>query len=149
MGSVSANQTISAIAGAVTFSQWETAINFTGSASATPRGDGVANLLKYFYDIDPATPMTQGDRAGLPTLGFDDTSTPGTTYMVLDYRQYEYAAGISVNVQTSADLQSWTTVSPPDIAKQVGSDQGDPIMEVGVKWNGGRSQFIRLSITQP
>jgi sugar lactone lactonase YvrE len=148
-GGASNNFVISAVAGAQTFAQWETSIGFTGGATETPRGDGVPNLLKYFYDIDPAGTMTQADRAGLPTLNFDDTSTPGTEYMVLDYRQSLYATGLTVNVQTSTDLKTWTTVAPPAIVKQIGTDSGDPIMEVGVIYNGGPRQFIRLSITQP
>jgi hypothetical protein len=59
--------------------------------------------------------------------------------------------GITVNVQTSADLKAWTTVSPPDIFQQVNTDPntGDPIMEVGVKTTGAPTQFMRLNVTNP
>ena len=112
-----------------------------------PRHDGVPNLLKYLCDIDPSVTMSATDRAALPAFGV--TMTGGTPWLTLTYRENTEATGITVNVQTSTDLQTWTTMSPPDIVKQVGADGGDPIMEVGVKRNGSARQFIRLSITQP
>jgi hypothetical protein len=119
--------------------------------NATPENDGIPNLLKYLFDIDPANPMSAADRAALPVVGLDTTSTPGTEYLTLTYRESASATGITVNVQTSSDLQTWTTVSPPDLSQQVGTDltTGDPIMEVGVTANGSTEQFIRLNVTSP
>jgi hypothetical protein len=115
----------------------------------TPENDGVTNLLKYLCDINPSRPMTAADRAALPIVGM--TTVNGTTYLTLTYRQYAMETGITINVQTSADLQTWTTVNPPDLSQQVGTDgtTGDPIMEVGVAVNGTKKQFIRLNVTQP
>jgi hypothetical protein len=81
-------------------------------------------------------------------VGLDTTTTPGTKYITLTYRENPFASGLTINVQTSSDLQTWTTVSPPDLSKQVGTDltTGDPIMEVGVIVNSPSKQFIRLNV---
>jgi hypothetical protein len=117
--------------------------------TATPENDGMANLLKFLFNIDPARPMLGSDRTALPTVG--TTTTGGTEYLTLTYRQYASASGITVNVQTSSDLKTWTTVNPPSFSQQIGTDSttGDPIMEVGVLANGTNKQFIRLNVTMP
>ena len=134
-----------------TFDQWCSQQNMASVPTATPLNDGVPSLLKYFYDINPARPMTPADLAAMPTVGTDTTSNPGTQYLTLTYRKYASAIGVTVNVQTSPDLKTWTTVDPPDLSQQVGTDPntGDPIMEVGVKANGAGPQFVRLNFTQP
>jgi hypothetical protein len=93
--------------------------------------------------------MLGSDRTALPTVG--TTTTGGTEYLTLTYRQYASASGITVNVQTSSDLKTWTTVNPPSFSQQIGTDSttGDPIMEVGVLANGTNKQFIRLNVTMP
>jgi hypothetical protein len=117
--------------------------------TATPQNDGIPNLLRYLFDINPTVPMSAADRAELPTVG---TTTIGNTqYLTLTYRQYALETGITVNVQTSPDLQTWTTVTP-GLSQQIGTDQatGDPIMEVGVTVpTNATKQFIRLDVTDP
>ena len=146
-----------------TFSQWEASDNFTGNATvigptATPENDGISNLLKYFYDINPTAPMTAADRAALPTAGTDTTTTPGTQYLTLTYRQYALKTGITMNVQASTDLQTWTTLTltqnPTPAAttytlQQVNTDPvtSNPIMQVEVL-PAGTQEFIRLNVTQ-
>ncbi len=134
-----------------TFGQWESFYGFTGGLTDTPEKDSVPNLLKYVYDINPSGPMNGLDRAALPTVGIDTTTTPGTQYLTLTYRQYAALTDVTINVQTSSDLQNWSTVNPPALFKQVSTDSitGDPIMEVGVKLTGAKQQFIRLNVTQP
>jgi len=139
----------------MTFNQWETFYSTSGPTT-TPQNDGIPNMLKYLYDIDPTKPMSASDRAALPALGIDSTTTPGTEYLTLTYRENPLMTGITVNAQTSPDLKTWTTLKtsdvPPDfLSQQVGTDSttGDPMMEVGVKMNGSTKQFIRLNVTQP
>jgi len=131
------------------FTNWENGFSFAGAATATPEGDGVPNLLKYLFDINPTGPMSSTDRAALPAIGTDTATNPGTTYLTLTYRQYAGLAGVTVNFQTSPDLRTWTTITP-DINQEIGTDPntGDPIMEVGVIATGTK-QFIRLNVTQP
>ena len=108
----------------------------------------LSNLLKFLLDINPATPMSASDRAALPTVGVDTTSTPGRTYLTLQYRQSPAASGVSVGVQTSTDLQTWQTVTSA-VPQPTGVDAGtgDPIMEVKVDVTDQPVSFIRLQVT--
>jgi len=132
--------------------------NYQGSATgtltisvgtATPQNDGVPNLLKYLCDINPTRPMIAADRAALPTLG---TMTMGNSpYLTLTYRQYSSETGITINVEISNDLKTWTTLTNPTII-QTGTDTTktppDPIMQVQVPASGTK-QFLRLNVTSP
>jgi uncharacterized repeat protein (TIGR03803 family) len=129
-----------------TFAAWEAAKGITDAPSAKPRGDGVSTLLKYLCDIDPRVPMTAADRAALPTLGMTDAG-----YLTLTYRQFALKTGVTVNVQTSSDLINWTTLNPPALEQQIGSDvnTGDPIIEVGIKPVTSGNHYLRLNVTLP
>ncbi len=146
---------VTLIPGSENYTAWAGAILQRGAAkrpaisgpAATPQGDGVSNLLKYVCNIDPARPMTAADRAALPVVG--TVTTNGTRYLTLTYRRYALLTGTTVNVQTSPDLVTWTTVANPTVLAS-GSDPvtGDPITQVGVPFTGSR-EFIRLNVTQP
>ena len=141
-----------------TFAQWESAYltaqqlqtAAVSSASATPMHDGIPNLLKYFVGIDPTKPVTPADRSALPTLGYDTTTTAGTSYLTMTYRENELASGMAVNVQTSTDMVTWQTVTP-NFTRNLGTDSttGDPIVEVEVKTGSTKQQFIRLNLSMP
>ncbi len=146
---------VTLISGSESYSAWaaqyfsaaqQSAPTVSGSA-AVPQSDGVSNLLKYAFNIDPARPMTAADRAALPTPG--TATINGTRYLTLTYRHYTLLTGTSINVQTSPDLMTWTTVTNPTVLSS-GSDPvtGDPTTQVGVPFTGSR-EFIRLSVTQP
>jgi hypothetical protein len=142
-----------------TFSAWASEYGGGPSISdpnAIPESDGVVNLNKYLFDINPIEVMSATDRAALPAVGM--STTGGIHYLTLTYRQYAGISGISVNVQTSADLRTWTTLTltttiptPATYTlQQVSTDlnTGDPIMQVQVPSIGTR-EFIRLNVTQP
>ena len=133
----------------VTFNQWLTRYSLVGGSTSTPQNDGIPTLLKYLFDINPTAPLSSTDRAALPAA--TTTTSGGTRYLALTYRHNALVSGVTINVETSTDLQTWTTTSPPDLSQQIGTDPstGDPIMEVGVKANGTNKQFIRLNVTQP
>jgi beta-xylosidase len=141
---------IASMAAQTPFSQWATQYSsLTGGITGTPENDGVSNLFKYFCDINPTVPMTVANQAVLPTVGTDTTTLPGTSYLSLTYRMSALACGVTINLQGSPDLKTWTTLTP-DINQQIGKDgvTGDPIMELGVKLVG-TCEFLRLNITSP
>ena len=78
--------------------------------NATPENDGVTNLTKYFFDVNPAEVMTPADIAALPAVG--TTTNNGLLYLTLTYRENPLASGVSLQVQTSPDLQTWQPVTP-------------------------------------
>jgi hypothetical protein len=78
-------------------------------------------------------------------------TTPGTTYLALFYRNSSAATGITPQLQSSPDLQNWTTVVTPDIDQPAGTDTltGDPIQEMGVKLGSNTKLFLRLAVPNP
>jgi len=71
-------------------------------------------------------------------------------YITLTYRQSASMMGTSIHVQTSTDMQNWSTVTP-DFTQNMGTDAntGDPIIQVQVNSTGNSKEFIRLNVTQP
>jgi hypothetical protein len=148
------------------FSQWEAQPGYFSSTqltnpaisgpTATPENDGVPNLMKYLYNINPTLPMTNGDRASLPVVG--TTTIGGNPYLTLTYGQNSLETGITINVQCSPDLQNWTTLtlttgtptSSQYIEQPTGQadPNGDPYMEIEVLLSGTK-EFIRLDVTSP
>jgi uncharacterized delta-60 repeat protein len=131
----------------LSYSQWQTANSITGSPTASPLNDGVPNLLKYVYHINPSRPMSATDWAALPATG--TTTSGGTPCLTLTYRQNGALSRVTVNVQTSSDLTTWQTLANTAIT-QTGADHltGDPIMQAQVPFTG-TAQFLRLNVTNP
>ena len=149
-GTGTAILTLTVNAGTTSFNTWESHyFNSTqlgnpavSGPAATPQGDGVTNLLKYLCDIDPSRPMTAADRAVMPTLG---TTADGKN-LTLTYRQYVNLTGVTVTLQNSTDLVTWTVVMNAG-PTMVGTDAttGDPIMQMQVPITAPQ-QFIRLNV---
>jgi hypothetical protein len=139
----------------LTYSQWS-AIYFTAQQlsqqtvsglSAIPQHDNISNLEKYVLDINPARTMQLSDFGALGAGGI--VTYNGALCQTLTYRENPAITGITVNVQTSPDLKTWTTVTP-SFTRNIGTDTStlDPIIEVGVPTNGA-SQFLRLQVSSP
>jgi hypothetical protein len=131
------------------YSQWVSQFpGFTDTnPTDTPENDGVANLQKYAFDINPTTPTSATDHAALPKIG--SAMVSGQQVLTLTYREYALETNISYNVQSSPDLQTWTTMSKPTIVPD-GQDPntGDPIMQAQVPVTSAH-QFLRLQVTSP
>jgi probable HAF family extracellular repeat protein len=149
----------SAQANTVTFAQWQVlkfGANATNSLiagpTATPQNDGVPNLLKYLYDINPTGPMSSNDRAALPIL--HTVTVSGTAYLTLTYRQYAEETGLAFKVQASNNLVTWSDdTTPADQPQPTGvtdptSTPPDPFMQLRVPVTG-TPQFIRLQVIGP
>jgi len=149
--------------GKLTFVEWEGQPGFftTGQVntpaisgpSVTFERDGVPNLFKYLYDINPALPMSAADRAALPVIDVNETGD-----LTLTFREYALETGVAISVQTSFDLRTWTTLSQSQTLspttytiQPVGAPEanGDQNMEVDVKPTGASRQFIRLILSMP
>ena len=135
------------VTGGTTFTTWEGGFGAVSALAATPENDGISNLLKYLFDINPSREMTAADHAALPAFSIADSG--GADYLALTYRQYARQTGITVNVQTSSDLQTWQTETNPTFT-EIGLDPvtSDPIMQVEVPVST-TALFIRLNVTSP
>ena len=138
---------------AATYSQWaagyfnsaELITPSISGASATPHGDGVPNLMKYAFDIDPAAPISAPDRAILPQGALKRIS--GHSYLTLTYLESQIASGLRCQLQSSAALATWRD-QLPEITNYLMVD-GDRLVEAGVKLDGVSPRFLRLRLTVP
>jgi len=141
-----------------TFANWLAFYNLptdtTSQAVALSENDGVVNLLKYLFDINPDATMAATDYAALPDV--DEVVVNSVPYLTMTYRQYISETGLTILVQASPDLQTWTpltlTTGTPTATtytlQQIGTDSntGDPIMQVQTALTGS-NQFLRLNVT--
>lgn len=71
-------------------------------------GDGVKNLISYALDVPPVGSAALGE---MPTCTLD-TTTPGGPWHVLTFRENLEARDITVVLESSPDLATWTPVVP-------------------------------------
>lgn len=124
----------------------------TASAGATadPEDDGTENLLKFALGINPTVTMSAADAAALPAGGVDAATTPGTLYLTLKYRLNPFATGITISIQTSPDLKTWSTVTPAILrVSDIDAATGYPIMQAEAVTTGSSRAFMRLNVTMP
>ena len=117
----------------LTYSAWETKYFGTdtvdGASTATPFHDGVSNLLKYFSDINPTHSITSTDRAYLPYTSI--VTSGNVPYLALSYRQSSTITGVTAQLQSSTDLQSWQTVTPTVLGNTSDPVTHDSLIEEG------------------
>lgn len=114
---------------AVSFDAWVSAAGMTGEdagRTASPRGDGVANLLKFAFNMDPLVPDGRrltpdgGETAGLPS-GEHVVLPDGRIALRMEYirRKASSAPGISYAVQFASDLHDWAEPGLPETATSI------------------------------
>lgn len=115
---------VSAVPAPATFAAWAAAAGLSGADAqplANPSGDGVVNLLKYAFNLNPAAP----DRRGLPPDGTGDAGLPRIDSVkvrdLVDAVEITWlkrsGAGLVYTVESSAGLQTWETV--PGVSRDV------------------------------
>lgn len=109
--------------------------------AASPANDGVANLLKYAFGMNPNT----NSRTGLPIGG--RAMVNGTDCLTLIYRANDVATDISYHPEWSADLSAWSNTG---LTEQGLSDDGAiKQIRAAVPLNSAPKLFMRLRITRP
>ncbi|MBN8458818.1 MAG: DUF2271 domain-containing protein [Verrucomicrobia bacterium] len=135
------------------FSRWITASGVSPSLAEplqNPSGDGVSNLLKFAFNLDPSKAdvrkltVGSGQSAGLPGIA----ATPGPV-LKLEYlrRKTSSNPGITYTPQFGSDLTGWTNAT------------GGTVVSVDTTWErvtvtdspppGAGIRFGRVRITQP
>ena len=110
--------------------------------SANPAHDGMANLLKYAFGLDPTL---VDSAAGLPVAG----QSAGT--LTLSYIRRHDIADLAYTVEVSSDLVNWQ--SGPGYTQELSvtalDAQRDQVFVVDlVPLSGSVKRFIRLRVTQ-
>jgi hypothetical protein len=129
---------------------WQQA-NFTAAQLANPAlsgptgdadGDGMPNLLKYAFDINPLV----SNGSGGPALTFYSQS--GRNYMALTYRRNIEATDLIYDVQVNSSLSpaSWTTVVAPEEILGQDPSTGDLYIQRSIDITGMPEEFMRLNI---
>jgi hypothetical protein len=116
------------------------------SPSADPANDGIPNLLKYAFNLNP----TESEVQGLPVASMMAPGD-GKSYLTISYTQLQSATDILYTVQVSSDLVNW--ISGSSATKQVSSvSNNDGTSTVVVRdltpVSSGGARFIRVQISQ-
>lgn len=105
-------------------------------ASASPAGDGVSNLLKYAFGLDPFTPSA----ASMPAAALDSGS------LAITYNQVLSATDITYTVQWSADLVSWSNAGVTE--QVIGSNASTRQVRASVTGAPSVAKFLRIQVSQ-
>jgi hypothetical protein len=119
------------------YAQWAAGIpGFTDNApDADPDGDGISNLMEYLQGSDPMVPGT-----------FDMTSTELTpTEVQFTYRRSLTATGVTLGVEWSTDLQTWTSTGVSYGPSQIVGNNYEATAYVPLA--GNAAIFTRLRVT--
>jgi hypothetical protein len=131
-------------------SQWFTPAQLSdptiSGLNAMPAGDGISNLLKYAFNLNPFA-------SGLGSLPAESTMAfGGTNYLTLTYTQNFLATDISYVPEISGDLTNWYS-GPGYIVPVSSTPNGDGVTETVIVRDaapiGTLPAFIRLEVTQP
>ena len=108
----------------------------TGSAADTadPAGDGILNLLKRAFNLNPLLAETTGIPFGTLNGGV----------FTLTYQQSLAATDLNFLVESSPDLVNWTTTHVTDVV--VSSNGGTAIHNASIPV-AGNTQFLRVLVT--
>ncbi len=114
------------------------------SPDADPDGDGVPNLLKYVFDINPVTGMSSGDAAKLPHPGTE--TIDGLPYFVFIFNKSSHATA-TLSFEGCANLSggAWQTVVP-DITETTAPDPVtlDQTVTYKIRMDTSQARFFRL-----
>ena len=116
------------------------------SPSADAAGDGIPNLLKYAWNIDPLRGVQTGDPNGQPPRA-EMTTAGGSPAFCFRWRRNRQATGVDLFPQSSHSLApgSWSNL-PSSSVFQTGQDPvtGDTLYEVLVDPASAPKMFLRL-----
>jgi endonuclease/exonuclease/phosphatase family metal-dependent hydrolase len=124
------------------FAEWAAGLA-DATATGDSDGDGVGNLLEYFYGLNPAAAD-----AFSPALQV----TSGGTELTFDYRRNKAAVGVTGTVEATTELAgtpAWTSADV--ISDALITDFGlYETRRATITVNGGETRkFVRLRVTQP
>ncbi len=98
----------------------------SAALDADPGGEGVTNLQKYAFGLDPKAPC----RDGLPSMEVR-TEDEGEAYLWISYRRPEGREDVRYSVQVSADPSEWESIDESGARTEWSSDSdGTPVISV-------------------
>jgi hypothetical protein len=114
-----------------------------------PSGDGIVNLLKYAFNLDPhqaigTPPVPNPAPTGLPIAGLLGGS--GGPFVTLTYRRLDAASDLTYAVEQSSTLATFTTAT---VAEDILSDDGKlQVVRAKLPIGANGKQFLRVRVTK-
>jgi len=130
------------------YSQWATTYYSSdpanGADGASPLGDGVPNLLKYFAI---SIRLSHERKRSRRFAGVGLTSISGSSYLTLSFRQNREETALRQRADFR-DLQTWQTVAPITSLPQArfGDRRSVDAIPGRVAPSGAAKEFIRLNL---
>jgi hypothetical protein len=136
------------------FDSWVLNAGLSGANSArnaTPRNDGITNILKFAFNLNPNAPDVRklvpgaGNSAGLP-CGFVSTASDRKA-LVIEYirRKASSNPGVTYTVEFSSDLKIWTPASLPETVVSI-DDTWESVVVMDNPPIGSSSRMGRVKI---
>ena len=127
----------------LTYAAWSASIAWPAGADTSPGGDadgdGLANAVEYVLNTDPLS-ATASERPMVTTFGAAFEFT---------YRRRINAGAVDVDVQTSVNLRSWTSLGPGARSGSVDAATDQYSLNVPMTGGAGDKIFFRLGVTIP
>jgi|GEM_PF-1077202 len=138
VSSTTSNDVILTVNGGATFSAWQLSkFNSTqlGNSAisgplATPANDGVSNLFKYAFNLDPFTSITYSQVLAEPTVSGND----------LIFTFQAIRTDVNYSFEASNDLSQWTSVTTVSNGTQ---------LTATYSMTGHPSAYFRVRVTMP
>lgn len=146
---------VAASAPVPTFGEWAAAAGLTGEDAlplAAPSGDGVENLVKYAFNLDPTRPdrrmfdPTDSVPAGLPAIALEGGA--GEFMLVLEFLRRR-DSGLVYRPEFSVDLHDWIAGRDVETVEIVDEDWERVRVRQPVDFDSGEQVFGRVRVTLP
>lgn len=113
-----------------------------GADTASPTGDGVANLIKYALGLNPST-TAAGSQLPVESI----LPVGGQSYLTLTVNRTAQATDVTYIVEVSGDLMTWMsgapfTVTISNVSTQLVVRDNTPV-------GSATSRFLRLRVSDP
>ncbi len=107
------------------------------SPTADPDGDSIPNIMEYVYGTDPLKNST----TDAPKI-YNQNGAVGITYTLNN------SAKVSVSLECSTDLKTWTKVVSPEIVENVDLGDGRSRITIASKSAVNGKIFFRLNVSE-
>ena len=116
------------------------------SMTANPTGDGLSNLLKYAFNLNPSIPelrWVQGNSAGLPSI----TAPQGSSIRFEFIRRI--GSGLTYFPEKSENLSTWFSISSAPVITPIDASWERVVHLEPWDKNLNPRTFGRVKVTQP
>jgi hypothetical protein len=122
-----------------TFSTAELASSSISGDLASPSGDGMTNLEKYAFNLNPH----KVDKS--LAVSYSAQASGSTRTLTLSHRKSHFAKDLSYSYEVSSDLKTWSTGGTSIPATTVSDSQTDRV-SVSASSATGRALFMRVRV---